>query len=277
MVKIVTDSTADIPADMATRLGITVIPSYVVFGTETYLDGVELTKQQFYEKLAATRMIPTTATPPPGAYEDAYRQLAKETDEIVSIHLAAGLSALYSSAALAAKSISEARVTVVDSGQLTMGYGWIAIIAAEAAQRGANHEQIVTLVEGVKDRSRVLAVLDTLDFLHRSGRVDWAQAMIGAVLRVKPIVEVRAGEVVLVERSRTQKRSLVQLMTLIRALGSLERAIILHTDAAELAERVADELQAIDPGWERLIGHAGVAIASHVGPGGVAIACVTSD
>lgn len=277
MVKIVTDSTADIPADMATRLGITVIPSYVVFGTETYLDGVELTKQQFYEKLAATRMIPTTATPPPGAYEDAYRQLAKETDEIVSIHLAAGLSALYSSAALAAKSISEARVTVVDSGQLTMGYGWIAIIAAEAAQRGANHEQIVTLVEGVKDRSRVLAVLDTLDFLHRSGRVDWAQAMIGAVLRVKPIVEVRAGEVVLVERSRTQKRSLVQLMTLIRALGSLERAIILHTDAAELAERVADELQVIDPGWERLIGHAGVTVASHVGPGAVGIACVTSD
>jgi DegV family protein with EDD domain len=277
VVKIVTDSTADIPADMATRLGITVIPSYVVFGTETYLDGVELTKQQFYEKLAATRMIPTTATPPPGAYEDAYRQLAKETDEIVSIHLAAGLSALYSSAALAAKSISEARVTVVDSGQLTMGYGWIAIIAAEAAQRGANHEQIVTLVEGVKDRSRVLAVLDTLDFLHRSGRVDWAQAMIGAVLRVKPIVEVRAGEVVLVERSRTQKRSLVQLMTLIRALGSLERAIILHTDAAELAERVADELQVIDPGWERLIGHAGVTVASHVGPGAVGIACVTSD
>lgn len=277
MVRIVTDSIADIPADMATRLGITVVPSYVIFGTESYLDGVELTKRQFYDKLAATGMMPTTATPPPGAYEDAYRQLAKETDEIVSIHAAAGLSALYSSAALAAKSISEVRVTVVDSGQVTMGYGWMAVSAAESAQQGASHKQIVTLVEGMKDRCRVLAVLDTLDFLYRSGRVRWVQAMIGTVLRVKPIIEVRAGEAALVERSRTQKRSLVQLMTLIRALGSLERAIVLHTNAAELAERVADELQAIDPGWERLIGHAGVAIASHVGPGGVAIACVTSD
>jgi len=274
MVRVVTDSTADIPADMTTELGITVVPSYVVFGTETYRDGIELTKRQFNEKLAASGVIPTTAAPPPATYEEAYRQLAKETDEIISIQLAAGMSALYSSAAMAAKRISEARVVVIDSAQITMGYGWMVVAAAEAAQRGSNLEQIVALVEGMKARSRVLAVLDTLEYVYRGGRVGWVQAMIGTLLRVKPIIEVRMGEVVLLERSRTQRRALDQLMELIQVSGPLERAIVLHTNAPELAERVADRLQAIVPGWERLVDQAGVTVASHVGPGAVGIAFI---
>jgi len=184
MIKVVTDSTADIPAEMAASLGITVVPCYVVFGSESYRDGVELTRQQYYDKLLTTRTLPTTAAPPPAFYEEVYRRLAEETDEIVSIHLTSRYSGLYNSAAVAARDSTGARIAVVDSGQITMGYGWMAVAAAEAAQRGGTLEEIVALVEGMKPRSWVLAVLDTLEFLHRGGRVDWMVAMVGTLLRV---------------------------------------------------------------------------------------------
>jgi DegV family protein with EDD domain len=274
-VRVVTDSTADIPAELVARLGITVIPSYVVFGSETYRDGVDLSRQQFYQKLDETDQIPTTAAPPPAVYEEAYRRLAEETDQIVSIHLASSLSALHNSASVAAGSVSGARVAVVDSEQVTMGYGWMAVAAAEAASRGDDLEQIVDLIEGMKHRSRVLAVLDNLEFVYRGGRVSWVQAMVGTLLRIKPIVEIRHGEVRLAERARTLQRSLQRLLQRIEALGPLERAIILHANAPERGERVADWLQTIAPGWERLIGPAGVTVASHAGPGAVGIACVS--
>jgi DegV family protein with EDD domain len=274
MVRVVTDSTADIPADMISALGITVIPSYVIFGTQSYRDDVELSKQQFYEKLLTTRVIPTTAAPPPAIYEETYRRLAQETDEIVSIHLASRYSGLYNSAAIAAREFSEARIAVIDSEQVSMGYGWMVVAAAESAKRGASMEQIVTLVEGMKPRSRVLAVLDTLEFLHRGGRVDWIQATIGSLLRIKPIIEIGQGEIRLLERSRTLQRSLGRLVERVQALGPLERAIVLHADAPDLAKRVASQVQTSFPGWDPLIQHAGVTIASHAGPGAVGIACV---
>lgn len=277
MVRIVTDSTADVPTELVAALGITVVPSYVVFGSESYRDGVELTRAQFYEKLLTTRAIPVTAAPPPAVYEETYRRLSREADEIISIHAASRFSSLYSSATIGARDVSEARVSVIDSEQVTMGYGWMVIAAAEAAQQGANLEQIVTVVEGMKPRSRVLAVLDTLDLLYRGGRVDWAQALLGTLLRIKPLVEVRLGEILLLERARTLERSVGRLLERVQALGELERVIVLHTNAPGLAQRVADQLQTTIPAWDRLIGQAGVTIASHTGPGAVGVACVTAE
>lgn len=278
MVRIVTDSTADIPAEMAARLGITVVPCYVVFGTESYQDGVDLSREQFYEKLTTTAVIPTTAAPPPALYEQAYRQLAQETDEIVSIHLAARLSALYSSACKGAENVPQARIALVDSEQVTMGCGWLAVAAAEAARQGATLDQIVALVEEMKQRSWVLAVLDTLDFVYRGGRVSWVRAMLGTLLHVKPILAVRHSEVRLLERARTLERSLGRLVERVQALGPLERAIVLYANTPDRAELVADRLQALGlfPGGERLISQAGVTIASHAGPGAVGIACITA-
>ncbi len=279
MVRVVTDSTADIPPEMVERLGITVVPSYIAFGSETYQDGVDLTKQQFYDKLIASRVIPTTAAPPIGAYEEVFSRLAKETAEIISLQLVGRLSALYGVAVLAAQNVSQAtgiRIEVVDTGQVTMGFGWMAVAAAEAARRGETLDQIVTLVDGMKPRAWVLAILDTLEFVHRGGRTNWAAAVIGTLLRVKPIVEVRLGKVELVERTRTIERSLERLIERIQALGQLEQAIVLHANAPALAERLARRLQAIHPEWEPLIGQAGVTIASHAGPGAVGVACVAA-
>ena len=279
MVRVVTDSTADIPPEMAEELGITVVRSYIAFGSETYQDGVDLTKQQFYDKLIVSRVIPTTAAPPIGAYEEVFSSLAKETDEIVSLQVVGRLSALYSVAAIAAQNVSQAagvRIKVVDTGQITMGYGWMAVAAAEAARRGETLDQIVTLVEGMKPRARVLAILDTLEFVHRGGRVSWATAVIGTLLRVKPIVQVYLGNAELLERTRTIERSFDRLIERVQAMGKLERAIVLHTNAIGLADRLARRVQAIYPGWEPLIGQAGVTIASHVGPGAVGVACVAA-
>jgi fatty acid-binding protein DegV len=247
MVKVVAESTADIPAEMAAELGITIVPSFVMFDKQTYRDGVDLSRDEFYEKLAATSVIPTTATPPIGFYENIYNRLAEETDEIISIHLAERLSALYSVACAAAAGIDKVQIALVDSDQVTMGCGWLAV-----------------------------AILDTLEFLYRGGRVNWVQAMVGTLLRIKPIIEIRAGQVNLVERARTQARARHQLLDLIQDLGPLERAIIMHANAPSLAGQLADLLEEIDPGWERLIGHLGVTIASHAGPGAVGIACVTA-
>ena len=275
-VGIVTDSTADIPPDLVERLKISVVPCYVVFGRDSYLDIVELSRSKFYEKLSTAPVIPSTAAPPPAFYEEAYRQLLQETDEIVSIHLARNLSGIHGSAVTAAKNIPGARIAVLDSEQVTMGYGWMVVSAAEAAARGASLEEVVHLVEGMKGRSNVLAILDTLEYVYRGGRVNWVQAMVGALLRVKPIVQVRCGEVLLLERSRTWQRSIDALLSMIQALGSLERLIVLHTNAPDYAEQLASRLEAAVPRWERLVGWAGVTIASHAGPGAVGIACVSA-
>ena len=277
IVRVVTDSTADVPSDIVASLGITVIPSYVVFGSESYRDGVELTKAQFYEKLVTSQAVPVTAAPSPQIYEEAYRRLSREASEIISIHLASKYSSLFSAASIGARSVSDAIIAVVDSEQVTMGYGWMVVAAAEAAQQGATLAQMVALVEGMKPRSRVLAVLDTLEYLHRGGRVAWVQATLGTLLRVKPIVEVRPGEILLAERARTLERALGRLVDRIRALGPLERAIVLHASAPHLAQRIADQLQTLAPAWDRRIGQAGVTIASHTGPGAVGIACVTAE
>jgi len=280
MVQVVTESTADIPPEMAENLGITVVPTYIAFGSETYRDGVDLTRQQFYDRLNASRVIPTTAAPPIGAYEEVFGSLANKTDGIISLQAVGRLSALYSVAAVAAQNVSQAtgiRIEVVDTGQITMGYGWMAVAAAEAARRGETLDQIVTLVKGMGPRARVLAILDTLVFVHRGGRVSWATAVIGTLLRVKPIIEVYLGSVELLERTRTTERSLNRLIERIQALGQLERAIVLHANAPSLAERLAERLQVILPRWEPLIAQAGVTIASHAGPGAVGVALVTAN
>ena len=161
MVKIVTDSTSDIPAELVAKLGIAVVPSYIMFGSESYRDGVELSRRQFYDKLTSTRVIPTTAAPPPDIYQEVYRQVAEESDEMVSIHLASRYSGIYNSAAVAAQGVSGVRIAVIDSEQVTMGYGWLVVAAAEAAQHGASLDEIVALVDAMKPRARVLAALGT--------------------------------------------------------------------------------------------------------------------
>jgi DegV family protein with EDD domain len=276
LVKIVTDSTADIPEELAAELEITVVPCNVHFSLETYRDGVEMSKKAFYTRLRTSPTLPTTSAPAVGLFEATYRELAGETDQILSIHLASALSAIYNSACLGAEAISDVEIALIDSGQASMGLGWLVIAAARAAQEGQSLAQIMVLVENMKPRVRLFAALDTLEYLRKGGRVSRTVAALGTLLHIKPLVEVRDSAVLPLERARTRRRSVQRLIELVAGLGLLEELAVLHSDASQEAQQLAEEISFLHPLERILIAEAGVIIGTHAGPNGLGVACVTA-
>ena len=276
MVKIVTDSTADIPEKLATELGITIVPCNVHFGLETYRDGLDLSKEEFYARLKTSPTLPTTSAPAAGLFEATYRELASETDQILSIHLASALSAIYNSACLGAEAIADVEITLIDSEQVSMGLGWLVIAAARAAQAGQSLAQIMALVEDMMPRVRLFAALDTLEYLQKGGRVGKTVAVLGTLLNIKPLVEVRDSAVLPLERVRTRRRSIQRLIELAAELGPLEELAVIHTNAPQEAQQLAEGISFLHPLERILIAEAGVIIGTHAGPNGLGVACVVA-
>jgi len=274
LVKIVTDSTADIPEELAAELEITIVPCNVHFGLETYRDGLDLSKEEFYTRLKTSPTLPTTSAPAAGLFEATYGKLASETDQILSIHLASALSAIYNSACLGAGAVSGVEITLIDSGQVSMGLGWLVIAAGRAAQEGQPLAQIVALVEDMMPRVRLFAALDTLEYLRKGGRVGKTVAVLGTLLNIKPLVEVRDSAVLPLERVRTRRRSIQRLIELVAELGPLEELAVLHSNAPQEAQQLAEEISFLHPLERTLIAEAGVIIGTHAGPNGLGVACV---
>ena len=274
MVRIVTDSTADIPEELAAELEITIVPCNVHFGRETYRDGIELSKGEFYTRLETSPTLPTTSAPAAGLFETTYRELANETDQILSIHLAGALSAIYNSACLGAETIPNLEVVLIDSGQASMGLGWLVIAAARAAQEGQSLARIVALVEDMKPRVRLFAALDTLEYLRKGGRVGKTVAVLGTLLSIKPLIEVRDSAVLPLERVRTRRKSIERLIELVAELGPLEELAVLHSNAPQEAQRLAEEVSFLHSLERILIAEVGVIIGTHAGPNGLGVACV---
>ena len=272
MIRIVTDSTADIPPEL--NEGVTVVPCFVEFGAMSYLDGVDLTREQFYARLANTDVMPTTAAPGVGMFEETYRRVAGDGDEVISIHVASTLSTIFNSARLGAQAVGPQHITVYDSESVTMGMGWMCLAAARAARQGLSREWIVRLLDEMKTRAHIFAALDTLEFLRRSGRVNWASAMVGQVLHIKPIVGVYRGVVKLLERVRTRARSIERLKELAQSLGPLESLAVLHTTAYEAALQLARDLAHLAPPPIPVVEVTPV-IGSHVGLNGLGLAAIT--
>jgi len=271
MVKIVTDSTADVPPDLGA--GITVVPCFVQFGTSSYLDGIDITREQFYNRLATSAVLPKTAAPSVGMFEETYRRVAGEGDEVISVHLAGLLSGVVNSARLGAQAVPQARVTVYDSESVTMSLGWMCVAAARAAQQGKSVAQILGLLESMKTRAHVFAALDTLEFLRRSGRVNWASAMMGQLLNIKPVIGVYRGVVRLLDRVRTRARSVQRLVELIGGLGKLESLAVLHTRAQEAALQLARQVGHLAPSPVPVVEVTPI-IGTHVGPNGLGLAVI---
>jgi len=277
-VRILTDSTSDIPPDVAERLHITVVPAYVQIGNHSYRDEssvMGLSREEFYAQLPVMTDVPTTAVPPAHEFSAAYRSLADVAEEVIAVVIATSLSGMYNVAHLAAQDVSEVKVHVVDSEQVTMGLGWLAIAAAEAAAEGQSAQEILALIEEMKARVRVYAMLDTLEYLHRSGRVNWARAKAAQILRIKPIIEVFLGRVMNLGRTRTRSRAIGQLIERIRALGPLERLAVLHTyppDLEYFRRQLADLCSSDQP----LTVAVTTIIGAHVGPRGLGVAAVTA-
>lgn len=277
-IKVVTDSTCDIPEAAAAAYGITIIPAYINIGDQSYLDGVELSRRQFYEGLPGYDKPPTTAAPATGSFTEIYQRLADEgATEILSIHVAGKLSGMLNAARLGAEAAEGIPVELFDSQQLTMGLGLLAIKAAEEARAGCTMAEIVASLNERIGRTYVFAVLDTLEYLRRSGRVGWAQFGLGTLLRIKPLIRVHSGEVEMLEKIRTHRRAIERLLELVAELGRLEQIAVLHTHNPEGAEQLRQEAGHLFPaGSSPLTVEVTPAIGSHVGPGGLGFACMVA-
>ncbi|HBY98428.1 MAG: DegV family protein [Ardenticatenaceae bacterium] len=276
-IRIVTDSSADLPRPVAEALDIAIVPLNIHFGSETFREGVDLTHAEFYDRLVREAPnLPKTSAPSVGQFTEAYEPILAEGDDIISIHLSAALSGTFNVARLAVQEWPEGRVTVVDSRNVSMCLGWTAIAAAEAAMRGEALTDILTLVADVIPRLRIPSFLETLAFVRYGGRIGGAEAFLGTLLNVKPILHIEGGKVVPLEKVRTRARALDRLMDLARGLAPFEDLAVMHTHASETAEALADRLGELHPRQNILIAEAGVAMGSHVGPGAVGICAVIS-
>jgi DegV family protein with EDD domain len=277
-IRFVTDSTCDIPPDLIEQHGISVAPCYINYGGESYADdGVELVREQYYEALPDIHPHPTTSAMPPGVAEDAIRAVMDTAEHVVIVAVASKLSGVYNTFRLAAANVLEPeQYTLIDSGNTSMGLGFQVLMGAEAATAGSDVEQVVSTVHRVREASRVYCALATMEYLRRSGRVGWAAAGIGALLQIKPLIEVFDGEVHSLARSRTFKRAVDEMVELLQSRAPLDRLAILHANnpegAAELAERLKDFAP---PGV--LFANVTPTIGTHIGPGGLGFAYVSQS
>jgi DegV family protein with EDD domain len=270
-IKVVTDSAADVPSELAQRLDITILPCYVIFGSEVYRDGVDLTPRDFYDKLATSRILPTTSQPPLGLFVETYQNLLRESEGIVSIHVASALSGVFNAARVAADALSTAPIAVIDSQQLSMGAGWQVIMAAQAAQEGHTLAEVVSLVQAIQPRARAAAMLDSLEHIRRSGRISRVTDLMGTALRVKPLLQIATGEVTAIATVRTRGKALRRLAELMAAQGAFKELCVAHADAADAAQEVVERLSTVHPRERLLICQAGAAVTTHLGLGAVGI------
>ena len=272
-IAIVTDSTADIPRDVCSELNITVIPNIVIMDGESYRDDVDITREEFYKRLPEVHSPPTTSTGSLGTYQKVYDKLLNNgAKSILSIHLSSTLSSVFNTATIAAREF-EGIVHVFDSKQLTLGLGFQVIEAAKAAKSGKSLDSIFEIVEKMRQKARVFAMLDTLEYIRRSGRVSWARAKIGALLRYKQFVEVNDGDVFSLSKVRTRKKGIQHLLSLIQQQNELTYLAILHTNAEKDAREILTQVKnRID--HRPFIINVTTVIGTHVGPNGLGFAAV---
>ena len=266
-VRIVTDSSCDLTEAETTELGVEVVPLSIRFGDAEYQDRFELSVEAFYAKMAASDALPETAAPAPGLFEQAFKtQAAAGADAIVCLTISEELSATIQSARNAAKGFADVPVTVVDSKSITMGLGNLVASAARAAADGASTEEVVALIEERRPRSRVFGALDTLENLKKGGRIGGAQAFLGSVLSIKPIVDISTGKVEEAAKQRTRKKSLQWLCDRIVQDGDVEQLTIVHSNATDLDEFRAIAASKLDLSDVRF-GMIGPVIGTHGGAG----------
>lgn len=272
-IAIVTDSTCDIPVELVKKFNIHVIPNIIVMQGKSIEDGTGISRTEFYERLPEMDPLPTTSTASSGAYQKLYDTLFKQDiDQIISIHASSKLSGIYNAASVAANDFG-ARVYVVDSENVSVGLGFQVLAAAEAAQEGKSTESILACVADVRQRVRLVAMLDTLEYVRRSGRISWARARMGSLLRIKPFVEVVNGDVRRLGDARTRRKGIDRLREILLDLGPLERLAIMHSNAKADAQEFLASLE-ISLSYKPFIVNATTVIGTHVGPNGLAFAAV---
>jgi DegV family protein with EDD domain len=277
-VRVVTDSTADLPPSLAEELAITVVPLLVLFGHEALRDGIDLTTEEFLARLTASTQLPRTSQPSIGDFQEVYQRLARETNRIVSIHLSAKFSGTVETARLAADSLRDhCRIEVIDSRSVSMGLGMAVLAAARAAGEGADLEEVAEAARSVSGRLGVAVALETLEYLKRGGRIGRAEAFLGSLLHVRPIVTIRDGETYPLSRARTRARALAQVYELAMSHPDIEEVAVMHASSPQEAESLAGRVRAEHPQVPVHVGRLGPAISVHGGPGIIGMAVLHAE
>jgi DegV family protein with EDD domain len=259
---VVTDSTADLPGEWGERYDIQVVPLKVMFGEESFRDGVDMNNDQFFARLATATKLPTTSAPSPGDFADLYTRLAKDHDGCISIHIARSLSATAEAARVGAQSVEGFQVEVVDSETVSMPMAFLCRVAAECVTLG----EAAAAVRKRIPNSRVLALLDTLRYVEMGGRVSRAQAMIGTMLDLKPLLLMVDGEIKSIDRVRTRSRAIPRMVEFFVKDSPVEYVGVVHAQAADEAAAVAADLRRRLPDLEVPVGQIGCVLGTHVGP-----------
>lgn len=273
-VRILTDSTCDLPAETIQRLGIDVVRFYIHIGTREMVDGIDITREEFYHNLPTYEAHPTTAVPSHSKLQARYEALAAEgATEILSIHISETLSAILDVAKTAAET-APVPVTVFDSRQLSLGTGFLVQTAAELAQAGRSVAEILPVLDDQIKRTFVAASLETLKFLRRGGRMERVVSTIGELLHIKPILKMNDG-VSTVERFRTRQKAVARLIELLKAHAPFERIAFLHSGALETAQQLREEVRSLLPDTETWLEMINPVLGAHIGPGVVGFAAVS--
>ncbi|HEY3288989.1 MAG TPA: DegV family protein [Anaerolineae bacterium] len=271
MVKIVTDSTADLPAEIVQKLGISIVPLIVETDGAALIDGITITRQQFYANLSQYRELPKTASPSPDVFASVYRaNLQGEDDEVVAIHLNSKFSSVYDSAKLAAASINAGseRVHVIDSETVTMGLGWLALVADQMARSGASAKSIIEKVESLRSHIRIYALMDTLRYLRKGGRANAVVAGIGDLLQVKILLRVQNGSIEQIDRIRTRARGIARMIDVAHRYRSYEHLSVLFTttNGDNEIKNLQNQLKDLIPVDQQFAMQVTPIIGTHVGP-----------
>jgi DegV family protein with EDD domain len=271
--RVVTDSTADVLPGWRERYGIEVVPLKVMFGSQTFRDRVDISDEEFFARLQAAGSLPTTSAPSPGDFAAVYERLSRECDAVISIHLGGNLSATVESARLGAQSVEGFPVHVVDSRSVTICVGFLCQVAAESASVA----EALKRVEERIPRQRILALLDTLRYLEMGGRINRAQAVIGSVLDLKPILGVAGGEIKPLDRVRTRRKAMTRLVELFEQDLPVERVAVMHAQAPAEAEQLRQGLSTVLEGVEVETAQVGPVLGTHIGPGAVGLAYLRAE
>ena len=272
-IRIVTDSSCDLPQDLADSLGIRIVPLSVRFGDTEYIDRATITSDEYWSKCAASAVLPETAAPPPGEFERAYRELTAEgATAVVVIALSSALSATMQSAEVAAKAVAgDITVKVIDSRNASMGLGLTVLECARRAREGASMEEITALADGLIPRTRVFAALDTLENLKKGGRIGGAKALVATALSIKPLIEIKDGLVAEAGRQRTRTKALAHLVEVVREnSASIESLGVLHAKCADI-DAFVDMVRGVY-GGEITVADIGAVIGTHAGQGTIGVA-----
>ena len=277
-IKVVTDSTSDLPADVAESLGIEVVPLNVHFGSDVYKDRVNLMPDTFYDKLINGDVLPTTSQPSVGEFIDVYERLGSDADGIVSVHVSEKLSGTMNSARLASQQANaDCPIEVVDTFQVSMGVGICAMEAAEVANSGGDMNQVILAARNAVTRSQCFFMLETLEFLQKGGRIGKAQALIGNLLKIRPMLMLQEGEVHPLGRERTRRKGIAKLVDTVAELAPISGLAVMYSTGPDEAQTLAQNVSKfMIEGREPMVLQIGPVIGTYAGPDTLGIALISA-